>query len=99
MNDKLSICILVICATVFGYCLRYLQECFGSDPEEPEHTQPEPEERPRHEEPDAPEELAPPEHPKGEPKHTHEFIMPRTKPRTVISDRSQQGDDHSLGRM
>ena len=99
MNDKINIVILVVCSMVVGYCIRYLQECFGSDPDEPEprtaYTPPTQEAK---ETTDAVEELAPPEHPKGESVQTHEHIIPRAKRTRIITyEPAKREQDYSIG--
>ena len=99
MNDKISIVILVVCSMVVGYCIRYLQECFGSDPDEPEPTPTYiPPTQEAKKEPEAVEELAPPEHPKGESVQTHEHIIPRAKrTRRIIYEPPKHEQDYSIG--
>ena len=99
MNDKINIVILVVCSMVVGYCIRYLQECFVRDPDEPEprtaYTPPTQEAK---ETTDAVEELAPPEHPKGESVQTHEHIIPRAKRTRIITyEPAKREQDYSIG--
>ncbi len=97
MNRTVLTIAIVLCFTVIGYCIRYLQECCNEEQkEQKENPLPEPEAKKKKAFKKKP--IEPPEHPKGEPVQTHELKVPRT----IIYEHTRATDkdkDKSRGRQ